>query len=174
MNEMGHRGSLGTSLFVIGIALVSTGCVRRRLTVRTDPPGALVSVDNQVIGHSPAASPFLYYGTREIRVERDGFETQTLRHKIKAPWYQCPGIDFVAETLWPFELRDERVIDTQLVPRTEESAEIIASRGDQLRQQARGGVATALPPTALPAAPTPLPPQSQALPFGGVPAQVAP
>ena len=149
------------------------GCVRRRLLVRTDPPGALVSVDNQVIGNSPAASPFVYYGTRDVRIEHDGFETQTLRHKINPPWYQFPGIDFIAETLWPFELRDERIIDTKLTPTVIEPAETVASRADQLRQQARTGVTTTLPPTAV--APTNVAPapQMQTLPFGGVPAQVA-
>lgn len=149
------------------------GCVRRRLLVRSDPPGALVSVDNQVIGQSPAASPFLYYGTRDIRLERDGYETQTLRHKINPPWYQIPPIDFIAETLWPFEVRDERIVDTKLVPKRHELAETIAGRGDQLRNQARSGITTGLPPTVLPANPTPLPQANpiQTLPFGGVPAE---
>ncbi|QDV13692.1 PEGA domain protein [Rosistilla oblonga] len=173
MNGLGPRYYLSINLLVLGIVLACSGCVRRRLMVRTDPPGALVSVDNQVIGNSPAASPFVYYGTREIRVERDGYETQTLRHKINAPWYQLPGIDFIAETLWPFEIRDERVIDTKLVPRVSEPADVIAGRADQLREQSRTGVATPLPPTAMPPTAVPLPPNSQTLPFGGVPAQVS-
>lgn len=173
MNGLGTRWHLSIHLVLIGIILLSSGCVRRRLMVRTDPPGALVSVDNQVIGNSPAASPFVYYGTREIRVERDGYETQTLRHKINPPWYQLPGIDFIAETLWPFELRDERVIDTKMVPRVSEPAEVIAARADQLREQTRTGVAMPLPAPAFPPSPTPLPTQSQTLPFGGVPAQVS-
>ncbi|MEZ6092572.1 MAG: PEGA domain-containing protein [Pirellulaceae bacterium] len=173
MNASGLYGKFAFVFLGFCILSMSSGCVRRRLLVRTDPPGALVSVDNQVIGNSPAASPFVYYGTREIRVERDGFETQTIRHKINPPWYQLPGIDFITETLWPFELRDERVIDTKLVPRVAEPAEAIAARGDQLRQQSRGDVAVPFPTTPIPpVAPAP-PPQSQALPYGGVPAQVA-
>jgi hypothetical protein len=128
-----------------GIALLSMGCVRRRMTVRTSPPGATVSVDNQVVGTSPAATSFVYYGTREFRIEKDGYRTETIRKKIRAPWYQIPGIDFVAETLWPGEIRDERIIDVELVPKTLEPTENLIERADSLRTQSRVGVVTAPP-----------------------------
>lgn len=122
------------------IAMVSTGCVRRRMTVRTNPPGATVSIDNQVIGTSPAASSYVFYGTREFRIEKDGYRTETIRRKIHPPWYQYPGIDFIAETLWPGEIRDERIIDVQLVPKEMISELEVTGRADALRNQARAGV----------------------------------
>ncbi|QEF99424.1 PEGA domain protein [Stieleria maiorica] len=121
----------------------SVGCVRRRMTVRTNPPGAMVSVDNQVIGASPASTPFVYYGTREFRVEADGYRTETIRRRFNPPWYQWPGIDFVAETLWPGEIRDERIIDVTLVPKTLPASEEIIARADGLRQQSNSGIVTA-------------------------------
>lgn len=123
-------------------ASLPSGCVRRRLTVRTTPPGAVVSVDNQTIGTSPAASTFTYYGTREIRVEKDGFRTETVKRRINPPWYQAPGLDFITETLWPWEIRDERIIDVQLVPEVIEPTEEVLQRADQLRNQSRAGVVT--------------------------------
>ena len=128
---------------LIVVSLPSVGCVRRRMTVRTSPAGATVSVDNQVIGTSPAATSFVYYGTREFRIEKDGYRTETIRRRINPPWYQFPGLDFVSETLWPGELRDERIIDVQLVPQTIEPVENVIGRADSLRQQARTGVVTA-------------------------------
>ena len=119
------------------------GCVRRRMTVRTNPPGAMVSIDNQVIGASPASTPFVYYGTREIRVEADGYRTETIRRKIKPPWYQLPGVDFIAETLYPGELRDERIIDVTLVPKSIPPSEEVIQRADALRQQTTSGIVTA-------------------------------
>ena len=125
------------------VGLSAVGCVRRRMTVRTNPPGAMVSVDNQVIGASPAATPFVYYGTREFRIEADGFRTETIRRRFNPPWYQWPGIDFVAESLWPGEIRDERIIDVTLVPKTLPSSEEVIARADGLRGQANAGVVTA-------------------------------
>lgn len=113
------------------------GCVRRRMTVRTNPPGATVSVDNQLIGTSPAATSFVYYGTREVRIEKDGFRTETIRRKMKAPWYQWPGLDFFSETLWPGDIRDERIIDVELVPKTVAPTDEILRRADTLRLQSR-------------------------------------
>ncbi len=102
-----------------------------------------MSVDNQVIGTSPAASSFTYYGTREIRIEKDGYRTETIRRRIAPPWYQYPGLDFIAETLVPWEIRDERIIDVELVPQTLEPSEDVLMRADQLRGQSRSGVVTA-------------------------------
>ncbi|MBB3206378.1 hypothetical protein FHS27_002187 [Rhodopirellula rubra] len=120
------------------MVFLSTGCVRRRMTVRTSPPGATVSVDNQLIGTSPAATSFVYYGTREIRIEKDGFRTETIRRKVKPPWYQWPVAEFVSETLWPGEIRDERIIDVELVPQVIESSEDVLNRAEHLRGQAIG------------------------------------
>ncbi len=125
------------------LPLLMTGCVRRRMTVRTSPPGATVSVDNQVIGTTPAASSFVYYGTREFRIEKDGYRTETIRKKFKPPWYQFPGLDFVSETLWPGEIRDERIIDVELVPKVLEPATDVVGRADSLRTQSRTGIVTA-------------------------------
>ena len=166
-----RTAAVGLILF----ALLTTGCVRRRLTVRTTPPGAVVAVDNQVIGTTPAASSFVYYGTREIRIEKDGYRTETLKRRLNPPWYELPGLDFVAETLWPWEIRDERVIDVELVPKQIEPMEQVVQRADQLRNQSRSGVVTAsmaepVETVVLPST-TPIPPpQPTGLPPGGLPA----
>lgn len=125
------------------VLLSAPGCVRRRLMVRTNPPGALVSVDNQIIGTSPAATPFTYHGSREIRVERDGFRTETVIQRIDPPWYEYPGLDFFSETLWPLEVRDERVVDIELVPQEVPSLETVLDRASTLREQSRQGVVPA-------------------------------
>jgi len=113
------------------------------MLIRTNPPGAVVSVDNQVIGTTPAATSFVYYGTREIRVEKDGFRTETIKKRINPPWYEFPGLDFISETLYPGEIRDERIIDVQLVPQTLEASENVLQRADSLRTQSRTGVINA-------------------------------
>jgi hypothetical protein len=127
-----------TGVLMLVLCTVCSGCVRRRMTVRTSPPGATVSIDNQLIGTSPAATSFVYYGTREFRIEKDGYRTETIRRKIKPPWYQFPVVDFVSETLWPGEIRDERIIDVELVPAPPENSTEVLGRAEYLRNQARG------------------------------------
>lgn len=133
------------AILLVGVPITAIGCVRRRMTVRTSPPGAVVSVDNQLIGTTPAATSFTYYGTRELRIEKDGYRTEVIKRRLNPPWYEFPGLDFVSETLWPWEVRDERIIDVQLVPETIEPTNEVVQRADQLRNQSRAGIVTSQP-----------------------------
>ena len=119
------------------LASVSCGCVRRRMTVRSNPPGALVYIDDQEIGRTPVATPFTYYGTRKFRLMKDGYETVTVNQGFPAPWYQIPPLDFITENLWPREIRDERFVDFELVPQANVVMDDVLSQADQLRSAAR-------------------------------------
>lgn len=123
--------------------LLNTGCVRRRLMVRTNPPGALVYVDNQQIGTTPCGVDFTYYGTREIRVVKSGYETLTVNQPIPTPWYETPGVDFISENLVPWRIRDDRVVSFNLSPQRMVPAEELIGRGQQLRMQANQPVVPA-------------------------------
>lgn len=105
---------------VVGLVLLGTllqtGCVRRRLMVRSNPPGALVYVDNQPIGTTPCATDFTYYGTREIRLVKAGYETLTVNQPLPTPWYQIPPLDFASENLIPQKIQDYRTASFNLVP----------------------------------------------------------
>ncbi|MEM7475231.1 MAG: PEGA domain-containing protein [Planctomycetota bacterium] len=129
------------------VAMLSMGCVRRRLTVRTNPAGASVYVGKQLIGTSPASTSFTYYGDREVEVVADGYRTEKVMRKITPPWYQIPPLDFVSETLWPWEIRDERVIDITMVPAEIPPSEVLQARAEELRLQSSQGIATSIPAT---------------------------
>ncbi len=90
------------------LSLLAVGCVERRMTIRSTPSNALVILDGQEIGFTPVSVPFTYYGAREVKLIKDGYETRVIRQRVAAPWYQTPGIDFVAEALVPVRIRDER------------------------------------------------------------------
>jgi hypothetical protein len=119
------------------------------MTVRTNPPGAQVYVDRQLIGTSPASSSFTYYGTRHIEVVADGYRTEKVLRKLNPPWYQLPPLDFITETLWPGEIRDERIIDITMTPEQPLASEELTARANTLRLQAAQGMATGLPPTVI-------------------------
>ncbi len=123
-------------LFAMGMMLLP-GCVRRRLNVRTNPPGALVYVDNQQIGTTPCSVDFTYYGTREIRLIKPGFETLTVNQPIPTPWYQIPPIDFVSENLVPTKIRDNRTVTYDLAPQLVVPKEQLLERANQLRQDSQ-------------------------------------
>lgn len=137
---------------VIAIAS-STGCVRKRMTVRTNPAGAMVYIDKQPIGLTPVSNSFTYYGTRNIEIVRDGYRTERFLRKISPPWYEIPPLDFFSESLWPFEIRNEHVIDAQLTPEPIVPNNALIASAEQLRLQASQGVAVSPPPTLVPTQP---------------------
>jgi hypothetical protein len=144
-----QRMTIGHWLILVFLVLANSGCLRRRMTIRTNPPGAQVYVDRQLIGTSPASSSFTYYGTRHIEVVADGYRTEKVLRKLNPPWYQIPPLDFISETLWPGEIRDERIIDITLTPEQSIAPEELIASGTRLRLQAAQGMATGLPPTVI-------------------------
>ena len=95
-------------------ALLATGCVRRTVTINTDPQGAMVTLNDQRIGSTPVSTDFTWYGDYDVIIEREGYETLRTHKKLLAPWYQIPGIDFFTETLLPFTLHDKQEMSFQL------------------------------------------------------------
>lgn len=176
---------LGKTLrwLVVGLVLClcHTGCVQRRMTIRSNPPGALVYVDDQPtpIGTTPVSHDFIYYGTRKIRLIKDGYETLTVMQPIRAPWYQYLPFDFVAENFVPGQIRDQRTMEFQLRPQSIVPTEQLLSRAEELRRgvHATAGVATAPEPGGVrsPAAmgPPTFPPPAEVIPtpqgIGGQP-----
>jgi hypothetical protein len=155
-------------LVIVALAL-SPGCVRRRLMVRSNPPGAVVYVDNQPVGTTPCSTSFTYYGTREIRLVKPGYETLTINQPIPAPWYQIPPIDFVSENVLPNEIQDFRTVSFNLTPQVIVPNDQLIARGEQLRAGTRQGEVIPAGPT-LPWSAPALGPPTIAMPSG----QVAP
>ena len=162
------------------------------MTIRSNPPGAQVFVDDYEIGTTPASTGYTYYGTRKIRLVKDGYETLTVYQPMPAPWYDFPGVDFFSENIWPCKIRDERAFDYQMSPMLQVPTEELKSRAEQLQRQhhASGGRAPVVasppgvigPPLTAPAIAGPpvsssgvLPPPADATPIGPLyPSTVAP
>jgi hypothetical protein len=144
----------------IGLTLATAGCVERRMTIRTTPPGATVFIDDYEIGTTPVAANFTYYGTRKIRLVKDGYETLTVLQPVSTPWFEYFGIDFVTENLVPGKIRDQQTFCYQLRPQAVIPSEQLLTRAEQLRQ----GSQAPPPPLAQPGVPPAMPPTTGVLP----------
>lgn len=131
------------SLFWLAAALLAvglgSGCVSRRMMVYSDPPGALVVLEGREIGYTPCAVDFLYYGTRELTLIKDGYETKQVMQKVPAPWYQWPVIEFFADNFALHSITDRQAFHYQLEPRRVMLNEDILNRAEQLRSEALTG-----------------------------------
>ena len=160
-----------------GLILICVDCetsiakVRRRLTITSNPPGAVVFVDDREIGITPVSTSFTYYGTRKIQLVLEGFETLTVKRTFSPPWYQWPVVDFISENMIRRELRDERVVDFRMVPQRIVPSDQLLLRAQRLRDRSRQGVVPESPArpsgnrrTPPPVPRTPVPPQVPAEP----------
>ncbi len=123
-------------LLFVGIGALS-GCVERRYTIRTDPPGATVVVNGEEIGPSPASKSFVFYGDRKISLIKDGYQTKTLIQPIKAPWWDNYITEFFTENVVPVSLRDEREFTYKLEPFKMTPQGELRDRAESLRSEAR-------------------------------------
>jgi len=130
------------TVLTIGLLCLS-GCVQRRLIVKTQPEGAFVSIDKQPVGYSPVSVPFTYHGTREFQVEKDGYKTITVQERIRPKWYSTFPFSFVTENFWPREIRDQRIFDFQLQPKTMTDENGLVDRANDLRMNVERGTVAA-------------------------------
>jgi hypothetical protein len=136
----------------------TVGCVERRFTVYSDPPGALVYVNGNYLGMTPVDGYITYYGKQQFTLIKEGYETLDVVQSYPPPWYEWPGIDFLTENIWPFKLRDVRKFSYTMRPLQSIPPDDVRSRAESLR--ARGqNIGVPLPPRPLAPAAT-LPPPS--------------
>lgn len=127
-------------ILFVATSLCLTGCMHRRVTINSNPQGALVRIDGEDIGYTPASIDYTWYGTREVQLVKDGFETQTRLIRLSPPWYQRFPLDFVTDNFLGTHVRDHRRFDLQMQPKRPEDTTNVIDRGRSLRSQALHGL----------------------------------
>lgn len=125
-----------------GLLLASTmGCVHRRMTIESVPSQALVVVDGEEVGTTPVSVDFTYYGTREIKLIKDGYETRTVEGAVPPPWYQVPPLDFFSDNFAMGQISDRRRLVYQMQPKATGQAQSqgLLNRAQSLRSEAAVG-----------------------------------
>src|SRR3954453_8532751 len=149
-------------LFAVVVALVAVtagltggGCVERELQVNSDPQGALVYLNDQEVGRTPLRQDFTWYGTYDVAVRKEGYQTLKTTSPVIAPWWQWVPFDFVADIL-PFRLKDSHALHYTLKPTPEiaEDPDRLVQRGQAMRDQLESGEKPLKTPKPRPAATT--------------------
>ena len=130
--------------------LLLAGCgVERTLTVRSDPPGALVYLNGEEAGRTPMRKNFVWYGTYDVQLRKEGYVTESADTKVWAPWWQIPPIDLLAEVL-PLPLQDNHVVKYRLTRETERQTDpaLLIDRAAEMRGKLRSSENTRQPKAA--------------------------
>jgi hypothetical protein len=86
-------------------AALSAGCVDRTISISSEPSGALVYLNDREVGRTPLTTGFTFYGTYDVRLEREGCRPLWTTARAAQPWWEYPGIDLLAELTGPKEVR---------------------------------------------------------------------
>jgi PEGA domain len=134
-------GCTAALLFVAG------GCVERTLSVQSNPPGALVYLNNQEVGRTPVRRDFLWYGDYEVVLRKDGYQTLKTSKAVIAPIYEWVPLDLIAELL-PIPFKDRHSVTYNLQPQPQQTNETaLLARAQELRTQLQSTKRPATRPT---------------------------
>lgn len=81
------------------LVLLAFGCVERRLIITSEPSGALIKVNDEPMGRTPLDVSFTWYGTYDLRLEHEGYQTLQTTREAEMPWWENPGPDLFAEAI---------------------------------------------------------------------------
>ena len=111
--------STSFATFLVASTLALSGCrTRRVMEVTSDPAGAVVRLDEEIVGETPLEIQFTHYGRRRLTLYLPGYRTWTRRVEPKRPWYSVFPLDFVTEVLLPLGLEHRHPYHAELQPDT--------------------------------------------------------
>ncbi len=144
------RATPAAAAAILACAAALGGCLERTISITSQPPGALVWLNDLEVGRTPLEVDFTFYGTYDVRLELDGYEPIVTSREAKAPLYELPGIDLIAEAIptriedrvhWHFDLRPtlERVLPG------DRATDRLLERASAFRAQATGAASQSTP-----------------------------
>ncbi len=102
-----------TLIIIALITLASSGCVRSSLTIKSNPTGALLFIDGQLLGETPVTIDFDHYGHHEILLRLPTSVTSELKYapkreviEVSPPWYLLFPFDFFVDFFYPVPIHD--------------------------------------------------------------------
>ena len=144
-----HFSRICWQLPLLLVALSCGGCVQRIISIDSNPPGALVTLNDLEVGRTPMTKEFLWYGDYDVVLRLHGYETLKTHAPVPAPWWQFIPLDLFTEVL---PVKDVHHFTFTLHPARPQPPQAVLIRGEQLAPQLQ---ATRLPPEKRPPKPTP-------------------
>jgi len=142
-------------------AAASGGCVERKMMIRSDPPGAAITldgVDTELV--TPAEIPFDFGGTRAVTLIAPGKKVLETTAKLQDPWFTYFPLDIGAEFLWPGTIEDVQTfdyalesyapVDPSLMPELRKRLDAVKLRAAGFRAGGSEGPGAAPPPPETP------------------------
>ncbi|MBE0534936.1 MAG: PEGA domain-containing protein [Phycisphaerae bacterium] len=128
--QMGRIG-----LVLAACTLLLVGCVDRKLTINTEPQGALITLNDEEIGTSPVTVGFEWYGDYKVRAAKEGYEILNTHRKLDRPAHDKFPLDFFAEVS-PSRIKDRYEWTFELTPWTPPDRDQLIRDAETLKNEA--------------------------------------
>ena len=132
---MTQRSLLARVIFCLTAVLALGGCVERKLTINTKPPGASVMLNDEDIGESPTTVNFDWYGHYNIRISKEGYETLKTHRELKSPWCDEFPFDFFTQIVYPDRIVDSYEWTFELSPKRQISRDELIHKAQEAKEQ---------------------------------------
>jgi hypothetical protein len=118
---------------VAAAALMSAGCMQRRVEISSTPAGALVTVNDVELGLTPLSADFTYYGVYDVLLTKPGYEPLRVKARARAPIYEYPPLDLAANAM-PWGVESVVTWDFELTPTPESTGDMRAMEAGVLER----------------------------------------
>ncbi len=132
---MGKCSLFALLAFGLSVSLLLAGCVERKLTINTEPQGALVILNDEEIGESPVTVNFSWYGDYWVRIRKEGYETLDTHRELIGPWYDDFPFDFLSQIVYPGRIVDSYEWTFELEPKKQISREELIQNAEKLKEE---------------------------------------
>ena len=121
------------------VLLAGCGQTQRTITVESNPPGALVTVNGVQKGRTPVTFDFIWYGDYRFILSKDGYETLKEHRQVLAPPDEWVGVDLIKTVFVPVITHDDKKFDFVLSPMQPVVEGDLIRRADDLRDETLHG-----------------------------------
>jgi hypothetical protein len=120
---------------LVSAAVLTAGCVERKLTIVTEPQEAIVWLNDEEVGTTPVTVNFNWYGDYGVRIEKPGYEILNTHRNLERPLHDKFPFDFFAEVLWPKKIVDDYTWTFELKPYQPGSAEDLIRDAGEMQKR---------------------------------------
>ncbi|MHB0946823.1 MAG: PEGA domain-containing protein [Sedimentisphaerales bacterium] len=119
-DDMLSKRTFFVIFIVVSVAFFfCAGCIERKITISTEPSGAMVLLNDEEVGTSPVTVGFEWYGDYSVQISKDGYQTLKTHQNLKRPVADRFPVDLFADMFsskiyeysWSFKLEPLQPID---------------------------------------------------------------
>lgn len=111
-----HRSAFTKGLILLAITLTGLAlgsCVRSKVRVTSEPPGAEVTMNGINLGQTPVEQPFNWFWYYDFVAAKDGYESTGVRKRFRSPVWLWPPLDLFMEAM-PFPVPSVKKVHLKL------------------------------------------------------------